>query len=66
MKKKEEMTASEAVYGFVAWLSCRKDKTTISSKHDCAPLAELIDKFCKTNKLTEPRDNWQERLTHPD
>ena len=63
---KEEMNASEAVYGFVAWLSCRKEKTVISSTDNCAPLAELIKQFCETNELTEPRENWQERLTHPD
>jgi hypothetical protein len=63
---KEEMNASEAVYGFVAWLSCRKEKTVISSTDNCAPLAELIKQFCETNELTEPRENLQERLTHPD
>lgn len=62
---KQEMNASEAVYGFAAWLTCRKEKTTFSSKHNCAPIAELVKLFCETNKLKEPRKNWQKRLTHP-
>lgn len=62
---KQEMIASEAIFGFVGWLSCRKEKTVISSKDNCAPLADLIKQFCATNKLKEPRENWQKRLTHP-
>ena len=46
------MSASEAVYGFVAWLSSRKEKTVMSSKHNCLPLVELISQFVRFTKLT--------------
>jgi deoxyinosine 3'endonuclease (endonuclease V) len=62
---KQEMNASEAVYGFAAWLSCRPQTVKFGSRCNCAPLAELVKQFCDTNKLKEPRKNWQKRLTHP-
>jgi hypothetical protein len=61
-----EMTASEAIYGFCAWLTCQEVKTIMSSKHDCAVIADRIKEFCETNKLTEPKDKWTENLKHPD
>jgi len=65
-KPKGEMIASEAIYGFIAWLTCRKEETVISTRHACSPIAELIARFCKTNKLKGPRTKWEKRLTHPD
>ena len=59
------MTGSESIYGFCAWLTCKKEKTVMSSKHNAAPIAELIKEFCETNKLIDPRDNWTDYLTHP-
>ncbi len=61
----DEMTASEAVYGFVAWLTTRDTAETFSAEHDAAPAADLVAEFCKTNGLAEPRDDWTDRLTHP-
>lgn len=60
-----ELSGSEAVYGFCAWLTTRKEITTMSSKHDCSPICELIKIFCETNKLGEPEDHWVDNLTHP-
>ncbi len=60
-----EMTGSEAVYGFMAWLTTREAEETFSAHHDAAPAAELVAEFCKVNNLTEPRDDWTDRLTHP-
>ena len=62
---KNELTASEAIYGFAAWLSSRKEKTVMSSKHNCAPIADLVKQFCDTNKLSEPRKDWAKKLKHP-
>lgn len=61
-----ELTGSEAIYGFCAWLTCQKEKTIMSSKHGCGDIAEKIKLFCETNKLTEPRDHWEEILIHPE
>lgn len=59
------MTASEAVYGFAGWLTCRAEKTVMSSSDDAAPIADLVAKFCKENKLDDPRNGWENNLIHP-
>ncbi len=67
MKTKElnEMTGSESVYGFCAWLTTRDEKTVMSAKNDSAKITELIKEFCDVNKLSTPRDNWTDFLKHP-
>ncbi len=61
----KEMTASEAIFGFSAWLTSRKEKIVLSSRHNASPIAELIREFCEVNKLNDPRGNWTDYLTHP-
>lgn len=60
-----EMTASEALFGFAAWLTTRPTVTTLSSGHDATVAADLVAHFCEVNNLAEPRDDWTDRLTHP-
>ena len=60
-----EMTGSEAIFGFCAWLTTRDGQTIMSAKDDCGKITELIDEFCNANKLTTPRDNWTDFLKHP-
>jgi len=60
-----QLSGSEAVYGFSAWLTCRDEAVTASAKHDAAIWAELVDDFCKINHLTEPREMWDQLLIHP-
>jgi hypothetical protein len=59
------MNASEAVYGFAAWLTTRKEKTVMSSADNAAPIADLIKLFCETNNLPEVTESWPANLTHP-
>lgn len=61
----EELTASEALFGFVGWLTTRKAVTEMSAAHDCAGIANLVQKFCTANGLAEPVNNWHEKLIHP-
>lgn len=63
---RDELTASEALFGFVGWLTTQADQTVMSGHDDMGRIAELVDLFCKTNKLSEPRVNWDENLEHPD
>ena len=63
---KSEMTASEALYGFMGWLTSREAVTPeLSAKHNAAIAAELVDEFCKANELRDPRDGWEKTLKHP-
>ena len=61
----DNLTASEAVYGFAAWLTTREDRVTLSSSDDAAPAAQLVGQFCKENGLEDPRDGWVNNLIHP-
>jgi hypothetical protein len=49
------LNPSEAVYGFVAWLT---------GSDDAAPMAELIKQFCKANKLPDVSEQWPNNLIH--
>ena len=62
----EEMTGSEALFGFCAWLTTREEKTVMSANDDAANIVEKIKMFCDANKLTEARDDYTDRLTHPE
>lgn len=61
----EELNASEAIYAFCGWLTCRDERTIMSSKDDAAIIAELIKRFCDTNNLKEPRTGWEKKFEHP-
>jgi len=61
----DKLTGSEAIFGFCGWLTTRKEKTIMSTSDDAAPIVELISKFCKENKLSDPRENWEKNLSHP-
>lgn len=62
---KNQLSGSEAVYGFCGWLTSRKETTIMSSKHDASCIAVLIEEFCKVNELTEPQHGWEKILKHP-
>ena len=61
----EKLSASEAVYGFAAWLTCRKEKTVMSNRNVCGDIAILVDKFIKANQLRKPRNHWGRYLHAP-
>jgi hypothetical protein len=53
----KSLSGSEALYGFAAWLTTRKEAITIGSNHDAAAVCDLVKRFCDENHLDEPRDN---------
>ena len=53
----ECLSPSEALYGFAAWITTRKEQVVASSKDDAAVWARLVSEFCETNSLASPRDN---------
>lgn len=63
--KDDSLSASEALYGFMGWLTSREKEITISSRHDAAEPAELVSAFCEINDLREPKSGWANRLIHP-
>jgi len=61
-----QLSGSEAVYGFSAWLTCQNREVIAGAHHDAAIWAELVDTFCKANNLSEPREQWSTLLVHPE
>mgnify|MGYP001587878508 FL=1 len=53
----ERIIASEALFGFAAWLTCRTQALMIGANYDAAPMAVLVKIWCDTNDLPEPRDH---------
>lgn len=64
-KLTKTMNSSEALYGFMGWLTIRSEVVTTSAAHDCSDIATLIDTFCRENNLPQPREDWLQNLTHP-
>mgnify|MGYP001205209169 CR=1 FL=1 len=65
MKNVVGLNASEAVYGFAAWLTTRDKRTVLSALDDAAPICALVKQFCETNNLPEVTDQWPDNLIHP-
>jgi hypothetical protein len=61
----DELSASEALYGFMGWLTSREKSVTLGAQHEAGIAVELVTEFCKTNNLAAPRDGWTDRLTYP-
>ena len=61
----EKLIASEALFGFAAWLTTRDEVVVASARHDASIWAELVGVFIKENQLAEPRDGWENNLVHP-
>lgn len=61
----DKLIASEGIFGFAAWLTCRKKAITLSSTNDCSEIAKLVELFCYENELESPRSGWENNLKHP-
>jgi len=61
----DKLSASEALFGFMGWLTCRKKSVTFSGSHNAGTAAEMVAEFCKVNDLAEPEDKWANNLVHP-
>lgn len=61
-----KLTAAEALYGFMGWLTCREQAVTFGAHHEASTAAELVAEFCKANGLGDvSREDWHKFLTHP-
>jgi len=57
--------ASEAISGFAAWLSTRKEQTVFGSYHNSSLICPLIREFCDANNLPEVTDSYPENIKMP-
>ena len=61
----KKLSGSEAVVGFVAWLTTRPEITKMGASENCSPLVDLISQFCEANNLDHPRPDYHHNLVHP-
>lgn len=61
----EHMTASEALFGFMGWLTSLPYPVVFSASHDAAKAVELIAEWSKVNNLSPPADDFHKRIVHP-
>lgn len=59
------LSASEALYAFMGWLTSREEQVCFSGKDNATPAVELIGQFCKHNNLPEPREGWTDLYSLP-
>ena len=62
----DQITASEALYDFMGWLTTRQEVLSVGASHECAPVADVVKEFCAANNLAEPRDGWEKNFVHPE
>ncbi len=60
-----QLSGSEAVMGFLGWLTTRDITTVIGRDTLGGEAIELWEQFCDANGLSKPRESWHELLTHP-
>lgn len=65
IKVDKELSASEALYGFMGWLTTRDEVVTFSCRHNASKSVDLVREFSDSNSLKEPRDGWEKNLVHP-
>lgn len=61
----DSLIASEALFGFIGWMTTREEELTIGARHDAAEWAMLVDDYVTSNNLTNPRDGWENNLRTP-
>lgn len=59
------MTPTDAVYGFAAWLTCRKDTMQVGYTHDAAAMADCAKKWCEANGIPEVSDAYPDNIVQP-
>ena len=47
---------SEAICGFVGWITTRKEVVVVSRKHDCSDIVRLVEEFCDAQGYEPPRN----------
>jgi hypothetical protein len=60
------LSPSEALYGFMGWLTTRAVTVTLGAEHNCAGIPDLIGEYCKANELEDPRWGWHHQHKHPE
>ena len=61
----DKLSASEALFGFMGWLTQFRHPVVFSQKHDAGLAADLVDEFCVANGLQPPHEGWADNCVLP-
>ncbi|MCI0393275.1 MAG: DUF1778 domain-containing protein [Acidobacteria bacterium] len=61
----EPLSPSEALYGFVAWLTTCEKSIVMGAAYNCDSAIQVLTKFIDHNGLSRPRDGWEKYFSHP-
>jgi hypothetical protein len=64
-RQEPQLSPSEALFGFVAWLTTRNEPTIMSRHDEASGPADRIRAFCEANNLEEPRAGWEKTFVFP-
>ena len=66
-KPKPNISASEAILGFIGWVTSREDPVIISRTHDVTAIVSLAAEWMRANRLPPPRANvWPNNILCPE
>jgi len=54
----DNMTPSEAIYSFMAWLATRPTTLMVGKVHECSEVATLCDVYCQVNNFSAPAEDY--------
>lgn len=60
-----KLSAGDAIFGFVAWITTRKEVVSAGSSELYIPWVDLIKQFTESNNIANPKDGWEKNLVHP-
>jgi len=59
------ITATDALFGFGAWLTTREEAVTFSRNDDATKMVNLITKFLETNNLPDVSEHYPDNFIMP-
>jgi hypothetical protein len=63
--KADQLSASEALFGFMAWLTSLEKPVIFSARDEAGLAVQLVEEFIRANDLEKPREGWAERFEFP-
>jgi len=58
----KEMNPTEALFGFMSWLTTREDPVTLSSHNEPTDILSLLEEWIDEHDLPECRLGWEESI----
>ena len=62
---RKRITATDALFGFGAYLTTRKKEVTFSYKHNAADMVDLISEFLDANNLPDVSKAYPDNFVMP-